>query len=94
MKTNYHDFTTIDTPAEERKRLGVGDIWLNRAKCKKCGDIIQSDNLHDLVSCKCGTISVDGGSWYLKRVGDYNLVEEMFVRFNDIKKDEQNKTNI
>jgi len=87
MKTNYHDFTTIDTPADERKRLGVGDIWLNRAKCKKCGDEIQSDNVHDFVTCKCGAISVDGGSFYAKRscITPDNF-EDMCIMYNNIEK--------
>lgn len=33
----------------------------NRAKCKKCGWIIESKAPDDEVSCKCGEISVSGG---------------------------------
>ncbi len=33
----------------------------NRAKCRKCGDIIESKSTSDFVSCKCGEISIDGG---------------------------------
>ncbi len=33
----------------------------NRAKCKLCGDIIESFHSTDLILCKCGEISVDGG---------------------------------
>lgn len=33
----------------------------NRAKCKLCGDIIESFHHYDFVTCKCGEISVDGG---------------------------------
>jgi len=87
MKTNYHEFTTIDTSAKERKRLGIGNIWLNRAKCKKCGDIIQSDNRHDFVQCKCGRISVDGGSWYTKRsCAKPDDFEDMSIMYNNIEK--------
>lgn len=64
--TDYHDFTDIDTPAAERRRLGVGDIWINAAKCGKCGDTPRSCNRHDMHSCSCGDISVDGGSFYCK----------------------------
>lgn len=42
-------------------------ILSNKAKCKKCGDIIESKHVHDYVTCKCGAISVDGGHEYLKR---------------------------
>lgn len=41
----------------------------NRAKCKKCGDIIESKYRHDFVTCKCGAISVDGGEDYIRRAG-------------------------
>lgn len=33
----------------------------NRAKCKLCGDIIESLYINHLVSCKCNEISLDGG---------------------------------
>lgn len=34
----------------------------NRAKCKKCGDIIESYHDTDYVVCKCDEIAVSGGS--------------------------------
>lgn len=34
----------------------------NRAKCKKCNDIIESLNDRDTCGCSCGEISVSGGS--------------------------------
>lgn len=34
----------------------------NRAKCKKCQSIIESFHLHDHVTCKCGEISLSGGT--------------------------------
>lgn len=67
MTTDYHNFTTKATPLKERRRLGVGDIWNNSIKCNSCGDTIRSKNRHDFVTCKCGAVSVDGGSWYLRR---------------------------
>ena len=36
-------------------------ILHNRAKCKKCGDIIESKHCHDWVQCSCKSIFVDGG---------------------------------
>lgn len=36
----------------------------NRAKCKLCGDIIESIHTHDYQMCKCGEIAVDGGKDY------------------------------
>ena len=38
----------------------------NRAKCKLCGDIIESFHRHDFVSCKCEEISIDGGQQYYR----------------------------
>lgn len=37
---------------------------LNRARCRKCGDIIESTYRHDWVACKCGGIFIDGGNAY------------------------------
>lgn len=39
----------------------------NKAKCLKCGDIIESIDRHDYIQCSCGNISIDGGKDYLKR---------------------------
>ena len=42
-------------------------IIRNSARCKKCGDEIESKHRHDFVTCRCGAVSVDGGKSYLKR---------------------------
>ena len=42
-------------------------IKRNRIKCNHCGDIIESEYVHDFKSCRCGQVSVDGGCRYLKR---------------------------
>lgn len=52
-------------------------IKRNRAKCLHCGDIIESKNRHDFVTCTCGMLSVDGGLDYLKRCGDLKFMEEL-----------------
>ena len=52
-------------------------IKSNKVKCKKCHDIIESVHRHNMVSCKCGAISVDGGKEYLRRVGELSSVEEL-----------------
>ena len=53
-------------------------IKVNRAKCKKCKDIIESKFRHDFIGCKCGEIFVDGGLVYLRRGAfDFNNFEEM-----------------
>lgn len=48
-------------------------ILSNQVECLKCGDKPFSANRHDFKSCKCGSISVDGGMDYLRRVGDFSL---------------------
>lgn len=45
-------------------------IIKNAIRCKKCGDIIESKTTHDLVTCKCGCCSVDGGKQYIRRLFD------------------------
>lgn len=52
----------------------------NIAKCKKCGDIIESKHRHDFVLCSCGAIFVDGGHDYIRRGGDQ--FDEEFDRQN------------
>lgn len=42
-------------------------IIKNMARCKKCGDVIESKYRHDFVTCSCGEVSVDGGRDYLRR---------------------------
>ena len=52
-------------------------ILCNRIKCKKCGDIIESKNRHDFVTCKCGYVAVNGGNAYLRRTGNREDWEEL-----------------
>lgn len=42
-------------------------IKVNKIRCKKCGDIIESKTSHDFKFCKCGSVAVDGGKDYLRR---------------------------
>lgn len=53
---------------------------MNKAKCKRCGDIIESKSVHDYVHCKCGAIAVDGGEDYIKRTGNPEDFDEEFDR--------------
>lgn len=86
-KVDYHRFTKIDMPVAERRRLDVGDIWLNRAQCLNCKEIIVSNNRHDYKYCKCGKIFVDGGSWYGRMGGDLKFLKPMVVYFNFLEND-------
>ena len=58
-------------------------IIRNAIRCNQCGETIVSNNLHDFVTCICGTCSIDGGSNYLRRLApteeaytDLSIVEE------------------
>lgn len=67
-------------------------IVSNQVECLACGDTPFSMHRHDYQTCKCGTVSVDGGQSYLKRSSkrkdDYKeisivLSEEDFCRVKD-----------
>jgi len=81
---DYQKISNINMTIDERKKLNIGNIWSNEAKCKKCGDIIRSKNLHHFVGCSCGSIFVDGGSWYAKRSGNPEDIEDLTKLFNEI----------
>ena len=42
-------------------------IKINKIRCKRCEDIIESKTAHDFKFCKCGVVAVDGGKEYLRR---------------------------
>lgn len=51
-------------------------IKINRAKCLHCEDVIESHHVHDFRICTCGSLCVDGGFQYIKRVfNDMHWVE-------------------
>lgn len=54
-------------------------IISNKIKCKKCGDIIESKNINDCKRCSCGSVAVDGGKDYLKRIGNEEDYEELSI---------------
>lgn len=54
--------------------MGAGQ----KVRCRKCGDVIQSQHRHDFRGCKCGAIAVDGGDSYLRIVAkDLDDAEEV-----------------
>jgi hypothetical protein len=57
----------------------MAKIAINKAKCLKCNDIIESKHVHDFKWCSCKTIAVDGGHEYLKRLGDPTYMEDRSV---------------
>lgn len=52
-------------------------IITNKIRCKKCGDVIESEYTHDFKMCKCGAVGVDGGHDYLRRQGNPDDWEEL-----------------
>lgn len=59
-------------------------IIKNAARCKMCGEIIESKTVHDFRPCKCFIksdgakgLAVDGGKEYLRRVGDPSVYEDL-----------------
>lgn len=45
-------------------------VIINKIKCNKCDEIIQSILVRDFRFCKCGTVEVDGGHNYLRTCGN------------------------
>lgn len=89
--TDYHDFTTKDTPREERRLLNVGDIWVNSVECLKCGDSPRSVNRHDCRPCNCGAVAVDGGSFYSRVLGDPGSWVSRVETFSDVDTEEDDE---
>ena len=58
-------------------------IIINKIRCKKCNDIIESKTVNDFKKCKCGAIAIDGGKQYLKRLGKLEDIEELSVTKGD-----------
>lgn len=52
-------------------------IIRNMARCKLCGDIIESRTTHEFRWCSCGAVAVDGGLSYLRRVGRLENMEDL-----------------
>lgn len=52
-------------------------IIRNAARCRKCGDEIESKSRHDYRVCSCGSIAVDGGLNYIRRAGEMGDIEEL-----------------
>jgi|JI10StandDraft_1071094.scaffolds.fasta_scaffold14294_19 hypothetical protein len=45
-------------------------ILVNAIKCKSCQVVVVSLHRHDFRYCKCQKVAADGGTDYLKRVGE------------------------
>ena len=49
-----------------------------KIRCLNCNDIIESKDLHDCVSCKCGACSIDGGKQYTRNGEDTNYIKIVY----------------
>jgi hypothetical protein len=54
------------------------DLTRNAAQCLLCEQVVESKHIHDLVTCKCGNISVDGGTAYARRLyKDFKTIKDL-----------------
>lgn len=51
----------------------------NKAKCRRCGDVLTSTNPDSTVYCKCLAVHISGGRQKLLRGGVLEYCEEMAV---------------
>jgi hypothetical protein len=58
-------------------------ILQNQIRCNKCGDEPYSAHRHDFKYCECGSVAVDGGMLYLKRIGDSENYTEISILIPD-----------
>ena len=67
----------------------IEQIRTNKIKCRKCGDIIESIDVHNFKWCSCGAVAVDGGREYLRRVGNKEDFEKLshFIKLAEITTD-------
>ena len=60
-------------------------ILRNRARCRKCLQVVESKHRHDFRFCKCGAIHIDGGKDYIKRgAKDLNDIVELSINEFDL----------
>jgi hypothetical protein len=67
---------------------GEKSILRNIAQCDTCGAIIESASVHDLVTCRCGSLSVDGGTAYLRRLWASGETYTELSVYGDVVEDE------
>ena len=41
---------------------------MNKIRCNKCGQEIESTSTHDFKWCRCNSVAIDGGLDYLRRI--------------------------
>lgn len=59
-------------------------IILNKVRCNKCGDELESTFTHDFKWCKCNSVAVDGGLDYFRRMAkNKNDYTELSITVSD-----------
>lgn len=66
------------------KELALYIPIVNKVRCKKCDDVIESKHRNDMVSCKCKAIAVDGGNEYQKLIGKLEDIDMSYSRYKII----------
>jgi hypothetical protein len=66
-----------------KEKLKETVILSNQIECRRCGDRPYSAHRHDFRRCKCGSIAVDGGMIYLRRVGNLKDASELSIELDD-----------
>ena len=72
--TALNDPQPLSPPPEPKVKAR---IITNKARCKKCGEIVESKHRHDFNMCSCGSVFVDGGTDYMRRGGNLEHIEDM-----------------
>jgi hypothetical protein len=52
-------------------------VIINKVRCKKCNNIIESKHHNDFKRCKCGSIFIDGGTDFQRYGWGINQSEEI-----------------
>ena len=61
-------------------------ILVNKIRCKRCGDVIESTAQHQFVVCKCGAVAIDGGHYHLSRFICLSCLHTDTVAINGIQR--------
>lgn len=62
---------TVPDPDDAKVKESVGGIlYRNSIRCLQCGHDVTSVYRHDMKTCPCGAVSVDGGSAYQRILGN------------------------
>lgn len=60
----------------------MNKIIVSKVHCKKCNEIIESKHRPDYKSCECGSISIDGGTYYQQFSFPNGATSDEFIEFS------------